>query len=106
MMISPVLPRSTLREIVLHHHAVALSAHRPRHALAFRLERRPTEQQLPSEPDPALAGVALAAVGKTRWICIDARAKSRASDARRRCAADFAHPTRLPKWRADAQGIS
>src|SRR5262249_43380074 len=51
MMISPVLPPSTLREIALHHHAVALSAHRPRHALAFRLERRPTEQLLPSEPE-------------------------------------------------------
>jgi hypothetical protein len=69
-MISPVLPRSTLREIVLHHHAVALPAHRPRHALAFRLERRPTEQQLPSEPDPALAGIALAAVGK---LAVEAR---------------------------------
>ena len=29
----------------------------------------------------------------TRWMCIDAWAKSCASDARRRYAADFAHPT-------------
>src|SRR5262249_59047279 len=97
MMISPVLPRSTLRDIVLHHHAVALSAHRPRHALAFRLERRPTEQQLPSEPDPALAGVALAAVGKRVGY-----ASTRGQNRARAMRDDVVRPI-LPTLRSDHQ---